>query len=79
MQRLLHQLHYQRQLEPVFGLDVEREPRPVEFEPAHLEGIVLSDFAQYAVEQHDGLRKKYSRFSKPSLKYTQLTMRLRAV
>jgi hypothetical protein len=48
-----HPLHNLGQSESVNRLDVEREPLPVEPEPAHLEGESFFRLAEYAMQQHD--------------------------
>jgi hypothetical protein len=49
-ERLLHPLHYPRQLEPVLRPDVERYPFAFKSESANLEGEEIPRLAEYSEE-----------------------------
>jgi uncharacterized iron-regulated membrane protein len=61
--RLLHPLHYQRQLQAVIGLDVKREPRPFKLKPAYLEAVTCFCLAKYAAEERFGPREMEKRLA----------------
>jgi hypothetical protein len=62
-ERLFQQLHYQRQLKPIAGLNGERRASFLNDKPAYPEAVTPFRLAEYAVEERFGPRKLEKRFA----------------